>query len=245
MRKPNCKRVSAGRICWTDGLAEGGCLVVLLAGMAATVTVAATASPVSIGILISSGHDLGSTLSDQRCVGFLVMISLEQGVKGSPDFGRRGVALHAQHDPPFHAALGGNSNLVQQPTGRAKSDCLRILPDLPKIKGRPGSQPSHVGKALAQLSRAYFLAQKRTAGGPTSGPPLHSMSRSPIEVGNVLAPQTAEIANSSSPQPPGQPPDRQSRRRIAATPAGPWAPAGPASPVSPFSPLSPLSPLRP
>src|SRR6516225_12351808 len=79
----------------------------------------------------------------------------------------------------------------------------------------------------------YFLAQNSTTGGPASGPLLHSTSRSPIEIGNVLGPQKAEIATSSSPQPLGQPLDRQSSRRTARCPAGPAGPMGPADPAAP------------
>jgi hypothetical protein len=103
-----------------------------------------------------------------------------------------------------------------------------------------GSAAAHRHRALAKPSPRvvlYLLTQNSTTGGPTSGPPLHSTSRSPIEVGNVLGWQNAEIAISSLPQ--AQPLDWQSRRRTVRTPAGPADPAGPASPVSPFSPLRP------
>jgi hypothetical protein len=102
-----------------------------------------------------------------------------------------------------------------------------------------GSAAAH-RRALAKPSARfvpYFLTQNSTTGGPTSGPPLHSTSRSPTEVGNVLGWQNAEIAISSLPQ--AQPPDWQSRRWTVRTPAAPGDPAGPATPVSPFSPLGP------
>ena len=107
--------------------------------------------------------------------------------------------------------------------------------------------PLRIEAARTFVARPYFLAQNSTRGGPTSGPPLHSTSRSPIEIGNVLGPQKAEIATSSLPQPLEQPLDRQSSRRTARCPAGPTGPTGPVSPLSPLGPAAPapVSPLRP
>src|SRR5262249_58764802 len=86
-------------------------------------------------------------------------------------------------------------------------------------KGYSGAAACTTAPELRQkrtfVARPYFLAQNSTRGGPTSGPPLHSTSRSPIEIGNVLGPQKAEIATSSLPQPLEQSLDRQSSRRTA------------------------------
>jgi hypothetical protein len=103
-----------------------------------------------------------------------------------------------------------------------------------------GSAAAHRRRTLAKPSSRvvpYFLTQNSTTGGPTSEPPLHSTSRSPTEVGNVLGGQNAEIAVSSLPQ--TQSPDWQLTRWTVRTPADPGGPGGPATPVSPFSPLGP------
>ena len=136
-----------------------------------------------------------------------------------------------------------------QSPATSPGDVLRCLDRLrPRRAGRLNQPPPKAKPSQGVVPN--FLAQNSTAGGPTSGPPLHSTSRSPIEIGNVLGPQKAEIATSSLPQPLGQPLDRQSSRRTARCPAGPAGPAGPVGPISPLSPLGPgapavVSPLGP
>jgi len=131
-----------------------------------------------------------------------------------------------------------------QSLATSSGDVLRCLDRLRPQRACRLNQPLPKAKP-SQGVVPYFLAQNSTAGGPTSGPPLHSTSRSPIEIGNVLGPQKAEIATSSLPQPLVQPLDRQSSRRTARCPAGPAGPAGPVGPISPLSPLGPTAPAAP